>query len=60
MRSLGWQVEGVEVDPAAVRQARAMGLEVRQRYLEDQDYPEDSFDAITLKHVIEHIHEPID
>jgi 2-polyprenyl-3-methyl-5-hydroxy-6-metoxy-1,4-benzoquinol methylase len=59
MRSLGWQVEGVEVDPAAVRQARSLELEVRQGCLEDQDYSTDSFDAITLRHVIEHVHDPL-
>jgi 2-polyprenyl-3-methyl-5-hydroxy-6-metoxy-1,4-benzoquinol methylase len=59
MRSLGWRVEGVEVDPVAVRQARAMEIEVRQGCLEDQDYPADSFDAIALRHVIEHVHDPL-
>jgi 2-polyprenyl-3-methyl-5-hydroxy-6-metoxy-1,4-benzoquinol methylase len=60
MRSLGWRVEGVELDPAAVRQARAMELEVHQGCLEDQDYPANSFDAISLRHVIEHVHDPLD
>lgn len=59
MRRLGWLVEGVEVDPAAVAQARSQGLEVHCGTLEEQCYPDGAFDAITLFHVIEHVHEPV-
>lgn len=59
MRGLGWEGEGVEIDPQAVIQARAQGLTVRQGVLEEQKYPENSFDAITLNHVIEHVHDPV-
>lgn len=58
LRALGWQVEGVEVDPAAVAQARASGLEVRLGSLEAQQYPPNHFDVITMSHVIEHVHDP--
>lgn len=58
MRSLGWQAEGVEVDDQAVAQGRSQGLLIHSGKLEAQKFPEDSFDAITLSHVIEHVHDP--
>lgn len=59
MQSLGWQVEGVEPDPAAVEAARARGVSVRLGTLEKQDYPENHFDAVHSAHVIEHLHNPL-
>ncbi|MDI6854252.1 MAG: class I SAM-dependent methyltransferase [Deltaproteobacteria bacterium] len=58
-RSLDWRVEGVEVDPKAAEQARSKGLTVRLGTLDEQQYPPDFFDGITLSHVIEHVHDPI-
>jgi 2-polyprenyl-3-methyl-5-hydroxy-6-metoxy-1,4-benzoquinol methylase len=59
MAELGWQVHGVDFDPKAVEIARRKGLEVRLGSLEDQAYPSDSFDAITMSHIIEHVHDPL-
>lgn len=59
LRDLGWQVEGVDFDERAVRAARARGLEVHTGTLESQEYPDASFDAITMSHVIEHVHDPL-
>jgi 2-polyprenyl-3-methyl-5-hydroxy-6-metoxy-1,4-benzoquinol methylase len=59
MQSLGWQVEGVEVDPGGVSAARARGVSVRQGSLEQQRYPNHSFDAIHSAHVLEHVHDPL-
>jgi len=59
MQSLGWQVEGVEVDPGAVEAARSRGVPVRLGTLEQQGYPENLFDAVHSAHVIEHVHEPM-
>ena len=59
MRSLGWSVEGIEVDAAAAGTARARGLEVRQGELFHQQYPADSFDAVTMSHLIEHVYDPV-
>ena len=51
---------GMEVDPVAVEAARASGLDVRlgdaQRAIEI--FGIESFDYITLSHVIEHVFEP--
>lgn len=57
---LGWEVEGVDFDAQAVETARRRhNLSVRVGTLEDQDYEPESFDVITMSHVIEHVHEPM-
>lgn len=58
MRELGWQVMGVETDPRAVDRAVHRGLDVRNSVLEDAHFEAASFDAVTMAHVIEHVHDP--
>ena len=58
MRIRGWRVEGVEFDENAVQTARNLGLDVRCGSLEQQGYSAESFDAVTLHHVIEHVLDP--
>ena len=58
MQGRGWNVEGIEFDEDAVAVARGLGLEVRSGSLEQQHYPAESFDAVTLSHVIEHVPDP--
>jgi len=58
MRKVGWNVCGVEPDPKAAAHAAAAGLDVRVGLLESAGWPEAHFDAITLNHVIEHLHRP--
>jgi 2-polyprenyl-3-methyl-5-hydroxy-6-metoxy-1,4-benzoquinol methylase len=58
MRELGWKVSGVETDPVAVERARGRQLDVHHGNLESAGFDDTSFDAITLAHVIEHVHEP--
>ena len=59
LRSAGWEVSGIEPDPKAAAQAIAAGLNVKVGLLDDS-LPEANFDAVTLSHVIEHLHEPVD
>jgi 2-polyprenyl-3-methyl-5-hydroxy-6-metoxy-1,4-benzoquinol methylase len=54
---LGFYAEGVEPGLDAVQTARAAGLTVHSGLLEDVALPEQSFDAITLFEVIEHLKE---
>ena len=60
MEGLGWQVEGVDFDLAAVEQARKKGLAVHLGTLAEQSLPENTFDAIAARHFIEHVPDPID
>jgi len=59
MQNLGWNVEGVDSDSTAVENAQREGLQVRLGSLEAQQYPDSHFDAITMSHVIEHVHNPL-
>ena len=60
MERLGWRAEGLEPDPEAVAVARAAGLNVAQGTVDDLDAEAEAFDAVTLSHVIEHLHDPED
>jgi 2-polyprenyl-3-methyl-5-hydroxy-6-metoxy-1,4-benzoquinol methylase len=53
-----WKVYGSDPDSKAVAQAQARGLTVRQGGLEAWSDVADYFDAITISHVIEHVHDP--
>jgi SAM-dependent methyltransferase len=56
MRGLGWQVAGVEPDPAAADAAkRVHGIDVETDLARFGDR---RFDAITMHHVIEHLPDP--
>lgn len=55
MRDLGWAVQGLDFDDAAVQAARDRGLTIRSGALESQQYPSASFDVVTLNHVVEHL-----
>jgi SAM-dependent methyltransferase len=57
---LGWRAEGVDFDPAAVENSKRKGLKVHLGVLEDLRYSPDYFDAITMSHLIEHVHDPLD
>jgi SAM-dependent methyltransferase len=63
MRRLGYQVDGVEISPEAAAIANAQLTEgdhapVVCGVLEDAQYPDASFDVVTLWHVIEHLPDP--
>jgi methionine biosynthesis protein MetW len=59
MKSLGWDAQGVEVDPGGVTAARARGVPVHQGQLADAKFPDNYFDAVHSAHVIEHVHDPV-
>jgi len=59
MRDAGWDVMGIEPDPEAAKVAqRELGSSVMLD-LEQAAFPDESFDAVTLSHVIEHVHDPV-
>lgn len=55
----GFAVEGVEPAPDIAAAARALGLKVSTGLLEEQHYPDASFDAASLFEVAEHLREPL-
>jgi SAM-dependent methyltransferase len=60
MQELGWAVTGIETDARAARFARErFGVEVVEGSLESAEFPADTFDAVILSHVIEHVFEPV-
>ena len=60
MRSLGWErVVGVDISAGAIDQARELlGLEAYCGELSDVDFDDESFDAVSMSHTLEHIAEP--
>lgn len=54
----GWEVEGQDVDADALMEATRRGLTVHLGELADVGLPPDSFDVVTMNHVIEHVHDP--
>jgi SAM-dependent methyltransferase len=60
MKRRGWQVFGTEVSEEAAAYARErFDLEVFVGPLEQAEFPAACFDAVTLWHVLEHLHDPL-
>lgn len=60
MRDLGWEVIGVEPDSqAADIAATKYGVSIYKMTLEEAGFAKETFDAITMNHVIEHVSDPI-
>ena len=58
VQQLGWHAVGLESDPRAYSVAAERKLNVVKGSVPDTGLPPDSFDAVTLNHVIEHVHDP--
>ncbi len=60
LKSVGWDVYGLDIDTLAIKIAHKRGLKnVSIGSYEDlKKYPDNSFDAIRLYHVIEHLDDP--
>ena len=56
---LGWDAWGVDLDPKAVETAQKTGATVIQGGFPDTGLPSAHFDIVTLRHVIEHVHDPL-
>lgn len=59
MQSRGWSVRGLDVDPhAATAATRNHGFRVDVGELEQLAYPDGYFDAVSGRHVLEHLRDP--
>lgn len=58
-RDAGWTVRGIDPDPKAVQAARRRGLDACEGSVDTLADMPDRFDAITLSHVLEHVHDPV-
>ncbi|MBU3641084.1 bifunctional 2-polyprenyl-6-hydroxyphenol methylase/3-demethylubiquinol 3-O-methyltransferase UbiG [Polynucleobacter sp. Fuers-14] len=56
----GWQAEGLDFDPEAVKACALRGLQVRQGDLHSQKFASETFNAIFSAHVMEHVPQPIE
>lgn len=59
-QEMGWRAEGVDFDEQAVRAARDAGFQVHHGGIEVFEGVEERYDVITLNHVIEHVHDPVE
>ena len=59
-RGAGWLTIGVDLDPKAVEVAQSQRLDVRLGGVEELHPADEQFDVITLSHVIEHVHHPLE
>ncbi|MGG6461888.1 class I SAM-dependent methyltransferase [Solilutibacter silvestris] len=59
-RQGGWSVEGIDFDEGGVAAARSRGLSVRLGGIDLFDNSDERFDVITISHVIEHVHDPLE
>jgi len=57
MRKMGWDVEGVDVDPVSLELAKSRGLVVHQGRLNELKLKAEGYDAIYMHHVVEHLHD---
>jgi SAM-dependent methyltransferase len=58
-KSAGWIVKGIDFDDAAISQARAAGIDAERNSVTDHlvDHRQ-HYAAVTLSHVLEHMHDP--
>ncbi len=58
-KEAGWDVEGIEPDLTAAQQATSAGLCIHAM-LPQSFEPAKQYDRVTLSHVIEHVHDPLE
>jgi 2-polyprenyl-3-methyl-5-hydroxy-6-metoxy-1,4-benzoquinol methylase len=59
MQAAGWETVGLDFDPLAVASARERGLDLRTGDVRDLNLESESFDAIVMAHVLEHVFDPV-
>jgi len=56
-RNMGWSAYGVEIDESAAEFARSRGLDVFHEDLKSIHFPDNHFDVIRMRSVLEHLHD---
>jgi len=57
-KKVGFDVEGIELSPFAAEFVRSKGITVRDKSIYEETLPENHYDAISMKEVIEHLPDP--
>lgn len=57
-KTVGWSVQGIDVDEKAVEAAKAEKIDARVGGIDLFEGQSELFDVITMSHVIEHVHDP--
>ena len=57
-KKIGFEVEGIELSPFAAEFVRSKGITVRDKSIYEEKLPENYYDAISMKEVIEHLPDP--
>ena len=59
LRALGFDASGLEPDEQYARHAReVLGAPVATGFVQDAEFPDGSFDAVTMYHALEHVEDP--
>jgi 2-polyprenyl-3-methyl-5-hydroxy-6-metoxy-1,4-benzoquinol methylase len=58
LRETGWRVTGVEISPSAEYGRNVRKLDIRNLTLEENKFPNESFDVVLASHLIEHLNDP--
>jgi 2-polyprenyl-3-methyl-5-hydroxy-6-metoxy-1,4-benzoquinol methylase len=59
LRNRNWAVQGVEICfPAADYARQSRNLEIHSRPLEENHFPDETFDVVLASHLIEHLNDP--
>ena len=59
LKNRGWAVKGVEISGPQAAHCRKQGLDVSALPLEENRFPDRSFDVVLASHVIEHLNDPM-
>lgn len=58
-RKRGWETKGIEISEYAAKEAHKKGLDVVLGILENAGFRDNSFDAVTMWDVLEHLSDPL-